>query len=317
MRQSADALRPPRALLALASALALAGGGCGKGVVDAPATPTDTLPEALLALLKPDTTRSASVADGVRYRYLWSAKGPWAVHLVEADLGRCELALRTLRPAAREAGGKGLERVTTMASRAAGAVLVAVNADFFNVDGTPVGSEVARGRVTAVALRPAVAWKAGSTPWIGSTTISGDTLLTGWPVPLANGDGRTEAVGGFPELLDRGSRVGDLEVTARPSFAAVRHPRTAVGYDPTAGKLWLVLVDGRRAPYSDGMTLPELTALLEALGIDEGLNLDGGGSSVIVIHGSARNRPSDAAGERAVVNALGLVRDSAGCVGGP
>lgn len=301
--------------LAFVSAVVLTAGACGKGVVDAPASPTDTIPEAVMALLKPDTTRSSSVATGVRYRYLWSAKGPWAVHLVEADLSRCELGLRTLRPAAREAGGKGLERVTTMVSRAAGAVLVAVNADFFNADGTTVGSEVARGRVTAAALRPAVAWKAGSAPWIGSTTISGDTLLAGWPIPPGTGDGRTEAVGGFPDLLDRGARVGDLEVAARASFAAARHPRTAVGYDPTTGKLWLVLVDGRRPPYSDGMTLPELATLLEALGIDEGLNLDGGGSSVIVVQGSARNRPSDAAGERAVVNALALVRDSTACAG--
>lgn len=109
--------------------------------------------------------------------------------------------------------------------------------------------------------------------------------------------------------------MGDLEVAARPTFAPVRHPRTAVGYDVATGKLWLIEVDGRQPPYSDGMTLPELATLMEALGIDEGLNLDGGGSSVIVIHGSARNRPSDAAGERAVVNALALVRDSTACVG--
>lgn len=68
----------------------------------------------MLKLLKPDTTRSTAVGEGVRwYRYLWSAQGPWAVHLVEADLGRCELALRTLRAAAREAGGEGHEQVSS------------------------------------------------------------------------------------------------------------------------------------------------------------------------------------------------------------
>jgi hypothetical protein len=191
---------------------------------------------------------------------------------------------------------------------------VAVNADFFNADGTTVGSEVVRGRVTAaVAARPAIAWKAGTVPWMGSTQISADTLLAGWPIPPGTGDGRTELVGGFPDMLDKGARVGDLEVTARPTFAPVRHPRTAVGYDEATRKLWLIEVDGRQLPYSDGMTLPELASLMEALGIDEGLNLDGGGSSVMVVQGTARNRPSDAAGERAVVNALALVRDSTGC----
>ncbi|NJD19939.1 MAG: phosphodiester glycosidase family protein, partial [Gemmatimonadetes bacterium] len=79
------------------------------------------------------------------------------------------------------------------------------------------------------------------------------------------------------------------------------------------GRLWLVVVDGRQAPHSLGMTLPELTELLEALGAEEALNLDGGGSSVMVVRGAVHNRPSDEAGERAVVNALALVRDPAAC----
>jgi exopolysaccharide biosynthesis protein len=61
------------------------------------------------------------------------------------------------------------------------------------------------------------------------------------------------------------------------------------------------------------MTLPELAQLLEALGVDEALNLDGGGSSTLVVDGRPANRPSDPEGERAVVNALALVHDSAGC----
>lgn len=308
----------PMRTMWLPGALALLLAACGKNAAlapTAPTTPTDTLPPALEALLRPDTVRGETVTPGVRYRYLWSRQGPWAIHLVEADLSRCELGLRTLRPAAREAGGKGLERVTAMVSRATGA-LVAVNADFFNADGTTVGPEVVGGRVTAaVGGRPAIAWKSGSAPWMGTTSISGDTLLAGWAISVVAGDGRTEMVGGFPDMLDKGARVGDLEVSTRPTFAPVRHPRTAVGYDDATRKLWLIEVDGRRMPYSDGMTLPELATLMEALGIDEGLNLDGGGSSVMVVLGAARNRPSDAAGERAVVNALALVRDSTLCGG--
>jgi exopolysaccharide biosynthesis protein len=122
-------------------------------------------------------------------------------------------------------------------------------------------------------------------------------------------------VGGYPELLDGGARVGDLAVSERPAFAASRHPRTAVAWDADEGRLWLVVVDGRRPPHSLGMTLPELATLLEALGAEEGLNLDGGGSSVMVVLGTPRNRPSDETGERPVVNALALVRDAAACAG--
>jgi hypothetical protein len=45
----------------------------------------------------------------------------------------------------------------------------------------------------------------------------------------------------------------------------------------------------------------------------EAMNLDGGGSSVMVVRGAAQNHPSDEAGERPVVNALALVRDFSRC----
>jgi exopolysaccharide biosynthesis protein len=61
------------------------------------------------------------------------------------------------------------------------------------------------------------------------------------------------------------------------------------------------------------MTLPELTGLMEALGIEEALNLDGGGSSVMLVRGRAVSRPSDEEGERPVANALLLVEDPVFC----
>lgn len=280
---------------------------------DLPPALAHPLPPALLEYLEPDTVRAQRMGGGIIYRYLWSARGPWAVHLVEADLGRCELALRTLQARAREEGGRGREEVSSMAARAGAGVMAAVNADFFTPDGGTVGSEVTGGTVTAARSRPAVAWRPSEGAWLGATTVAGDTLRAGWPIPLDGGDGATELVGGYPELLDGGKRVGDLGVVERPAFAAARHPRTAVAYDPVARLLWLVVVDGRQPPHSAGMTLPELAALFEALGADEAVNLDGGGSSALVVGGVVRNRPSDEAGERPVVNALALVRDVALC----
>jgi hypothetical protein len=233
--------------------------------------------------------------------------------MVEADLARCDLGLRTLRAEAREQGRGGHEQVTSMVARVPGGVLAAVNADFFTPEGGTVGTEVVDGHVTAARSRPALVWRPGRAPWMGSTSVHGDTLVGGWSVPFGPGDGVTEGVGGFPELLDSGARVGDLAVGERPTFAASRHPRTAVGYDVEERRLWMVVVDGRQPPYSAGMTLPELTVLLEALGVEEGINLDGGGSSVMVVLGRAMNHPSDEAGERPVVNALALVRDLSPC----
>lgn len=268
-----------------------------------------------MAYLRPDTLRTVRIDTGIVYRYAWSAEGPWAVHLVQADLrDRCDLELGVLRAADRESGGVGRERVSSMVARTEGRVLAAVNADFFTPEGATVGTELAAGAVTRVAQRPAFAWSLGKSPWIGTPAVDDDSVHVGWAVSLADGDGLTEVVGGFPELLDDGGRVGDLETSERPSFAAARHPRTAVGYDPVNGWAWLAVVDGRQMPHSDGMTLPELAELFEALGATEALNLDGGGSSVMVVEGAAVSRPSDLTGERAVVNSLALLQSPRGCV---
>ena len=61
------------------------------------------------------------------------------------------------------------------------------------------------------------------------------------------------------------------------------------------------------------MTLPEMARLFESAGIDEALNLDGGGSSALVLGQALVNRPSDPTGERAVVNALALITNLSWC----
>jgi hypothetical protein len=116
-------------------------------------------------------------------------------------------------------------------------------------------------------------------------------------------DFRTTAliVGGGPRLL----RAGRVAVAAaaegfRPpqspfffrSFVAGRQPRTLAGVRPD-GTLLLVTVDGRLPGWSVGMTLPEAARLMRSLGASDALNLDGGGSSTMVVRGEVVNRPSD------------------------
>ena len=59
-------------------------------------------------------------------------------------------------------------------------------------------------------------------------------------------------------------------------------PRTAAGLDREHNVLLLVVVDGRQPTYSEGLTRVELAALMEELGADESVSLDGGGSSTMV-----------------------------------
>lgn len=293
-------------------AATLLAAGCS--APDAPGGRPATLPGAVTEWLAPDTVTRRLIHPGVTYHYVWAPSGPWAIHMVQADMSvTCDLAVSVLRAARREGGGAGHERVSEMVRRSAAPVLAAVNADFFTPEGHAVGAEVVDGQVLSAAARPTFAWRLGMAPWIGVAQESTSALDVGWSVAREGGDGLTEAVGGFPDLIDEGARVSDLEVEARPTFAAVRHPRTAVGFDSENETLWLVVVDGRQMPYSAGMTLPELAGLFEAIGTDEALNLDGGGSSALVLDDAPVNRPSDATGERAVVNALALVREPGQC----
>jgi hypothetical protein len=117
-------------------------------------------------------------------------------------------------------------------------------------------------------------------------------------------------VGGWPRLIVDGRSIADsvdrLEGTF-PGFSVTRHPRTAVGFSRDSTKLYLVTVDGRRES-SSGMSLAELARLLQSLGVYQGLNLDGGGSTTLVIRGALVNHPSDSEGERPVGDALLIER---------
>lgn len=118
-------------------------------------------------------------------------------------------------------------------------------------------------------------------------------------------------VNGGPELV----RNGRLHVTPRadgfvrptdPSFyygfSAKRNPRTFAGVD-ASGRTILATADGRSTS-SLGLTIVETGAVAQSLGMRNALNLDGGGSTTMVIGGQVTNQPSDATGERPVGDSL-------------
>jgi exopolysaccharide biosynthesis protein len=98
------------------------------------------------------------------------------------------------------------------------------------------------------------------------------------------------AVSGSQQVLTSG------RVTARGN---TRVPRTAAGISADGTRLVLLVVDGRRDGYSVGITEMELAEEMLRLGCADALNLDGGGSSTLVMKDDATglvkllNRPSD------------------------
>lgn len=111
-------------------------------------------------------------------------------------------------------------------------------------------------------------------------------------------------LGGGPQLIKAGKvAITDKQEKMAPGFATDRHPRTAIA-KLESGKLLLVTVDGRQPGVSAGMTLEMLAELLLEFGAVEAMNLDGGGSTTMIIHNKVVNKPSDQTGERPVSDAI-------------
>ncbi len=112
-------------------------------------------------------------------------------------------------------------------------------------------------------------------------------------------------LGGWPRVVMNGRSIAEYASILEGTFARFegRNPRSAVGFSKDSSTLYLVTVDGRRETDA-GMTLVELANLMLKLGVHDGMNFDGGGSTTMVVEGKIVNRPSDRTGEREVGSGL-------------
>jgi len=181
----------------------------------------------------------------------------------------------------------------------------------------PATQTVTRDSQSYEATRAAIGITADDGIGIGWITTRNDTLYS-WPRPPAHLPGRPapplayeharvwevrDALGAGPVLVwDRRVRVAaDEEVFFGSSIPEV-HPRTAAGRTED-GSLLLLVVDGRQTQ-SRGVDLDELAWMMLGLGAVQALNLDGGGSSTLVVNGTLINRPVGGTEEREVMSAL-------------
>jgi hypothetical protein len=253
------------------------------------------------------------IADGVLlYRLddptMLSPEGHVAVQALRLDprTVRLETALAGDRLPARET-------VLSMASRRG--ALAAVNAGFFALaDGRPQALLKHAGALVGRTLRPR-----GT---VGITNRRRGPPLLFDRVTIEDGpDGsfayRTR-LGSPPKdwarVLDAVSGAGLLVLDGREmtdwrdeelsaGFETDRHPRTLIGMDDQ-NAIWLITVDGRQPALSLGMSFAELKALARRVGLRYALNLDGGGSTTMVVRGHVVNHPSDESGPRKVSDAI-------------
>jgi len=128
---------------------------------------------------------------------------------------------------------------------------------------------------------------------------TGQTTTTSSPEPFQFWNVRT-AVGGGPVILQNGEiKISNNEELKFAGKAIDdKHPRTAMGYTKD-GKLIILMIEGRNK-VAHGATLTQEAQLFKDLGCWEALNLDGGGSSCMLVNGKETIKVSDAAGQRPV-----------------
>ena len=109
------------------------------------------------------------------------------------------------------------------------------------------------------------------------------------------------AIGGGPMLVQQGKAfiTNDEEAMFGGKAINDRHPRTAIGYTKD-NKLIILVVEGRNKGIAEGASLVHLADILISLGCVEALNLDGGGSSCLLVNGKETITPSDKTGQRPV-----------------
>lgn len=194
-------------------------------------------------------------------------------HVMEIKVGKDSTAsvavgygdddIETIKTGRNWAMTETTKQAQSMQTRRNTNVVGAINAGGYDMsNGRPSGAFIMSGTV--------INEPTGTTFWIDKDGNAHITSAQECNTALAAGNVR-EAVAGFGDIFENGHARSGLDSTTRAS-------RTAIGIKAD-GTVVMLMVDGRQAPYSVGMTMAEVAASMEALGCVEAVNLDGGGSS--------------------------------------
>ena len=159
-------------------------------------------------------------------------------------------------------------------------VVGAINAGGYDMsNGRPAGAFIMSGTV--------INEPTSTTFWIDKDGNAHITSAQECNAAIAAGN-VLEAVASFGDIFEDGHARSDLDNSTRAS-------RTAIGIKAD-GTVVMMMVDGRQAPYSVGMTMAEVGATMESLGCVQAVNLDGGGSSTFATQREGESENNTSAG---------------------
>jgi exopolysaccharide biosynthesis protein len=257
-----------------------------------------------------------------------------SIYVVIVDLGDPSVKVR-VAPGGADPDGDGPWQTTLMTVKEIAErekLDIGINASFFAVThppNEPIPEEQAEKSGAPVPTTRPLFQQRGYREGLWSSTMGWSMTdgklwspgaAEGWPIVWVEGsrrvhigmsrkmlpDGATQIVAGNCYIVRDGKSVGPFT-----GVMAARHPRTVVGVDREGTKLVLLTVDGRRPGVSLGMPGDELAAEMLRLGCWDAINLDGGGSTTLVMRDPLSNelkvvnQPSDGV-ERPVADVLGI-----------
>ena len=192
---------------------------------------------------------------------------------------------------------------------------LAINANFFDQsqyylpEGTPMdlsGLSISAGEVVSKQD------SAANSAVITFDAANHATVLhTNWPA--ASTGGVTTAVAGVYPVVIKGVNIGRQYLNL-PGNLHDNQPRTLMGLSADRRYLYLMTIDGRQPGYSDGALDYESGAWMLKVGAADAINMDGGGSTTLVMQDSLGapsrlNKPSavaDSGKERTVGSHLAV-----------
>lgn len=174
--------------------------------------------------------------------------------------------------------------------------VVSANASFFDRSFQPRGWTVSNG----VAWSPVLSQQ--HSPLLACDAHQQCTIAL--DPPMERQPGWHNVVAGTPWLVKQGQVRTPQDDAQCKNLCENFHPRTAVGLDATRRFLFIVTVEGRKPPVL-GLSLVQLSRIMADLGVVDAVNLDGGGSSALFLHGkSIMQRPANEPDQRKVANAI-------------
>ncbi len=183
----------------------------------------------------------------------------------------------------------------------------------------PASNSVLRENLRYNINRGAFAIKYDNSPAISWATTKNDSIFS-WNFPFKNRPGKPasinhsfsqywnvkEAVHAGPVLIKNRliNVTSEQEVFFNTPVDGVQ-PRSAIGYKKN-GDIVMMVVDGRQVD-SRGAYLKELAMLMRQFDCEEALNLDGGGSSSLIVNGKLINNPIGLKSEREVMSFIAAI----------